>query len=290
MSNYLKSDYVGAFTIAPAAVQYLLASANNRGQKAFNLLAPYGGTTTTPPLSQDQMAQTYTLDAAAVDNFLNNMGVRGSEFLVAMGQVAGAPTFEVVPGPDTLVSITLTGIWEDTSGLDVTWHATGGGGDVNGTFNWRAVGDLGPVSAANSLAGLMNNNINIEAWNEQNVVYARPVTRDLLELNPVTYVPATPSPINIFQVGNTYTVQGTWQSGDQVRVDMEVTDSEGDVQNQEVIITLPPGGPWSPTIVATVIAAELDPVAFVTATAVGPVVNLSPTEPGTTLTSSATIL
>jgi hypothetical protein len=64
-----------------------LNAANNRGQRCFNLLAPYGAVTTVPPLSLATMLQSYTLNAAAVTAFLNKAGARGHEFLIALSQV-----------------------------------------------------------------------------------------------------------------------------------------------------------------------------------------------------------
>ena len=83
-----KADFVGSWTVSAGIVQALLAAANNRGQQAFNLLAPYGDTTTTPPLTTAQMAQTYTLDAAAVEVVVQGLAIRGHEFLTALATLA----------------------------------------------------------------------------------------------------------------------------------------------------------------------------------------------------------
>lgn len=83
MSN--KADFVGTHIITTAAQRNtILAAANNRGQKCFNVLAPYGASSFTPPLSLAQMIQAYTLNAAAVEAVLARTGVRGHEFLDAL--------------------------------------------------------------------------------------------------------------------------------------------------------------------------------------------------------------
>ena len=80
-----KSEFVGTWTIDTAAKRdACLAAANNRGQQAFDASAPYGGTTTTPPLSLATMLQVYTLDAAAVEVILTDTAIRGHEFLTGM--------------------------------------------------------------------------------------------------------------------------------------------------------------------------------------------------------------
>ena len=87
-----KADFVGVFTVDTAAKRnFVLAAANNRGQQCFNAIAPYGGTTTTPPLTLATMLQVYTLDAAAVEVVLAETGARGNEFLSALGTPAPAP-------------------------------------------------------------------------------------------------------------------------------------------------------------------------------------------------------
>ena len=85
-----KADFEGTWTLDAAGVNTSLAAANNRGQQCFNVMAPYGVTTSTPPLSLTTMAQAYVLDTAAVAVILNATGARGNEFLSAVSTL-GAP-------------------------------------------------------------------------------------------------------------------------------------------------------------------------------------------------------
>ena len=89
-----KADFVGTFTVdTDAKRDAILAAANNRGQQCFNAIAPYGATTTTPPLTLATMKQAYTLNEAAVEVVPAKTGARGNEYLTALDvQTGGATT------------------------------------------------------------------------------------------------------------------------------------------------------------------------------------------------------
>ena len=87
---------------------------------------------------------------------------------------------------------------------------------------------------------------------------------------------------------NVYTVTGDWPVGAQCRVDLAVTDSDGDTLTEQVNITLPMA--MTAAQVAQYIAIEINPLPFVEATVSGTVITLAPSEPGTTLVSSAVVL
>jgi hypothetical protein len=120
---YLKSDFVGVpFLVEAVGRDAILAAANNRGQRGFNLIAQYGDTTTTPPLSLATMLQTYTFPTlAAVDGFLNHMGPRGSEFLIALAaNTGGVPDQPSITEVDNVY--TATGTWP--GGTVITFTCT----------------------------------------------------------------------------------------------------------------------------------------------------------------------
>lgn len=129
MSIYDKADFVGAHAITSAAQRdFVLKYANNKGQQFFNVMAEFGDTTTTPPLTLATMLQTYTLDAAAVDKVLqgNGSGLRGHEFLTAVtfaGNLTPAGVLSAAAGtaadPYTL---TLSGWYSEGLTLDITWQ------------------------------------------------------------------------------------------------------------------------------------------------------------------------
>lgn len=87
---------------------------------------------------------------------------------------------------------------------------------------------------------------------------------------------------------NVYQVTGDWPAGTQCAVHLEVTDSQGDTDVTDLVITLPTA--MSAAQTATYVASEVDQVAFVGAVASGTTVTLSPTEPGNTLVSSASVV
>jgi hypothetical protein len=153
----LLSDFVGTHVVATAAQRNaVLAAANNRGQRCFNLLAPYGGTTTTPPLSLTTMIQVYTLNAAAVTAFLNKAGARGHEFLDALS----ALTF-VVLKPDVNIvrpnEYQFLNSWPAGTIADVYLELTDSDGDVQvSTVEVVLPGDSTPEMAAAHTAIFLN--------------------------------------------------------------------------------------------------------------------------------------
>lgn len=185
------ADFEGTFTVdTDAKRDAILAAANNRGQACFNAIAPYGGTTTTPPLSLATMKQAYTLNTAAVQAVLAVTGARGNEFLTALSLVTGGVMALVVQSP-------------------------------------------------------------------------------------------TP---------NVYTFQNTWPEGTQCNTTLTVTDSDGQVDTNTVLSTLPPGGPYTPAQAAAVVCADIEAMPFVTCSRSGATLTLSVSEPNTTLESSIVLV
>jgi hypothetical protein len=79
------ADFVGVHVLDDAEVQLCLNAGALKGQQLFNALAPFGGTTTTPPLSLALMAQTYTLaDLDDVNVVVNADALRSHPFMEAV--------------------------------------------------------------------------------------------------------------------------------------------------------------------------------------------------------------
>lgn len=126
----LLTDFEGVHIVNTAAKRdAILAAANNRGQRCFNLLAPFGASSQAPPLSLTQMLQSYTLDAPGVKLFLNRAGARGHEFLTALS----ALTF-VVLKPDVNIvrpnEYQFLNSWPAGTVADVYLELTDSDGDV----------------------------------------------------------------------------------------------------------------------------------------------------------------
>ena len=87
---------------------------------------------------------------------------------------------------------------------------------------------------------------------------------------------------------NVYTVVGSWPAGTAVQVTTEVTDSAGDVDSHTMTYTLP--SDMTAAQAATYLGGLADGEAFIDASVSGTTITLSPTEPGTTLVSSAAVV
>ena len=148
-----KADFIGTFNILEAGQRdYCLAAANNRGQACFNAIAPYGATTTTPPLSLTTMIQSYTLDAAAVEVVLNKTGCRGNEFLTGLYEIAGSP--DLIPevnsaGPNVYVFLNM---WPEGTSLDTTIMVTDSAGDTDTHVIRSTLPPGGPYTASQAAA------------------------------------------------------------------------------------------------------------------------------------------
>jgi hypothetical protein len=151
-----KASFVGTWVLnTPAKVATCLAAANNRGQKCFNVMAQYGGVTTIPPLSLLQMQQSYTLNAAAVENILSECGARGHEFLSAVSTVA-----VVVLKPDVNIvrpnEYQFLNEWPAGTVADVYLELTDSDGDVQvSTVELTLPSDSTPEEAAAYVAYVM---------------------------------------------------------------------------------------------------------------------------------------
>jgi hypothetical protein len=79
------SDFVGTFVVDADLVEAMIATSGNRRNTLFEYLAPYGQTTSTPPLTKAQMAQTYIIpDLDAVNSIKVKGGIRSHQFLTVM--------------------------------------------------------------------------------------------------------------------------------------------------------------------------------------------------------------
>jgi hypothetical protein len=79
------SDFVGTFAVDADLVEAMIATSGNRRNTLFEYLAPYGQTTSTPPLTKAQMAQTYIIpDLDAVNSIKVKGGIRSHQFLTVM--------------------------------------------------------------------------------------------------------------------------------------------------------------------------------------------------------------
>jgi hypothetical protein len=151
-----KASFVGAWAVNTAAKRDVcLAAANNRGQRLFNIMAPYGGTVTTPPLSLTQMLQTYTLNAAAVEVILGKGGARGHEFLNALSTLTA-----VVLKPDVNIvrpnEYQFLNSWPAGTVADVYLELTDSDGDVQvSTVELTLPSDSTPEEAAAYVAYVM---------------------------------------------------------------------------------------------------------------------------------------
>jgi hypothetical protein len=79
------ADFIGVHTLSAAEVDVCLAAGGLKGQQLFNAMAPFGGTTTEPPLTMATMAQAYTLaDIDDVYTVVNADGLRSHPFMEAV--------------------------------------------------------------------------------------------------------------------------------------------------------------------------------------------------------------
>lgn len=294
MAEYLKSNFVGSHVVSAAAVQYLHKAGNNRGQHLFNALAEFGATTSVPPLSQAQQAQTYTFtNVAAVDKFLNKPGVaiRGSEFLNALLIVGVPADYTIdVPGPATTVSFSLEGVWPIGTTIEV--DLTAGELQLPEVYEYTCIDNTGPVPVAEALVTRFNFNPELSATQDGgNPVVITLTSAFNITITGITITEPTVLTPTLQSVNpNVYEVLNEWPAGQTVQVTLSVTDSQGDTDTNVFQVVTPPPGPWDPVTVASVLATQIDQLPFVNAMAVGAVITLSASEPGTTLVSSAVLV
>jgi hypothetical protein len=78
MATPALADMIAVYVLSEAEMEAALLVAGNRGNNLLNGLAPYAVAPITPPVSQAEYADTYTLaDAAEVSTVLDQLGPRG---------------------------------------------------------------------------------------------------------------------------------------------------------------------------------------------------------------------
>jgi hypothetical protein len=108
----------------------------------------------------------------------------------------------------------------------------------------------------------------------------------------------TPTPIvvgpGIVSSGNSHTFNGQWPGGTQIRVTTMITDLDGDVDEQVMVVTLPPApsppGYHPAPAAASVVTGEVNAQPHVTATLSGSTMTLAETAPSNVLTSLVEIV
>jgi hypothetical protein len=82
---------IDVYILSEAEMEAALLRAGNRGNNLLNGLAPYAVVPITPPVDQDEYADTYTLaDAAEVNSVLFQLGPRGFTVFEYLLSVKGA--------------------------------------------------------------------------------------------------------------------------------------------------------------------------------------------------------
>ena len=101
--------------------------------------------------------------------------------------------------------------------------------------------------------------------------------------------PSTEPQILSVQGSNRFTFKGVWPGGTRIGVSLQITDPDGQVDQESLTIVLPPGT-HPPSVVAVVVASQVDSLVHYRAVAAGDSVTISAAAPANEVSSEMVIL